>query len=98
MGAYLVGLWGFQSGIVEAIGFHNQLEKYPANTFSSALAVHIANVMFYKIHQSAGIGAMPDFNTEYLQRIGMIDKLAKWQELCLDSIGSLQESEKNNPE
>lgn len=84
MGAYLIGLWGFQSDIVEAIGFHHQLGEYPAGTFSPALTVHIANVMYYKFHQDEVIGAMPEFNEEYLQQIGMGEKLQQWQDLCFD--------------
>jgi HD-like signal output (HDOD) protein/CheY-like chemotaxis protein len=86
MGAYLMGLWGFPSDIVEAIGFHHQLGEYPAVTFSPALAVHIANVMYYKFHQDEVIGAMPEFNEEYLNSIGMGDKLQKWQKLCFSSM------------
>ena len=82
MGAYLIGLWGFQSDIVEAIGFHNKLGEYPADTFSPALAVHIANVAHYRFHQENVIGAVPEFNEAYLQKIGMSDKLKKWQDLC----------------
>ncbi len=82
MGAYLIGLWGFTSDIVEAIGFHDQLGEYPADAFSPALAVHIANVMYYKFHQDEVVGAMPEFNEEYLHKIGMGDKLQKWHDLC----------------
>ncbi len=82
MGAFLIGLWGFPSDIVEAIGFHHQLGEYPADTFSPALAVHIANVMYYQFHQDETIGSMPEFNEEYLQKIGMGEKLEKWQGLC----------------
>jgi HD-like signal output (HDOD) protein len=82
MGAYLTGLWGFTSDIVEAIGFHHQLGEYPADTFSPALAVHIANIMYYKFHQDEVIGAMPEFNEEYLHKIGLGDKLQKWHDLC----------------
>ena len=82
MGAFLIGLWGFPSDIVEAIGFHHQLGEYPADTFSPALAVHIANVMYYKFHQDETIGSVPEFNEEYLHKIGMGDKLQKWQDLC----------------
>jgi HD-like signal output (HDOD) protein len=82
MGAYLIGLWGFAGDIVEAIGFQHQLGEYPADSFSPALAVHIANVMYYKFHQDEVVGAMPEFNEEYLHKIGMGDKLRKWDDLC----------------
>ena len=81
MGAYLMGLWGFQSDIVEAIGFHHQLGTYPADSFSPALAVHVANVMYYKFHRDEVVGAVPEFNEDYLDNIGMGDKLKKWQDL-----------------
>jgi HD-like signal output (HDOD) protein len=82
MGAYLMGLWGFPSDIVEAIGFQHQLGEYPAGTFSPALAVHIANVMYYQFHQDEVIGALPECNAEYLDAIGMSDQLQKWHDLC----------------
>ena len=82
MGAYLIGLWGFPSDIVEAIGFHHQLGEYPEGTFSPALTVHIANVMYYKFHQEETVGTGPEFNEEYIQKIGMGEKLTKWRELC----------------
>ena len=82
MGAYLMGLWGFNGDIVEAIGFHHQLGLYPSDTFSPALAVHIANVMYYRYHQDDAIGAMPEFNEEYLLTIGLGERLQKWQDLC----------------
>lgn len=82
MGAYLTGLWGFNSDIVEAIGFHHQLGEYPAGTFSPTLAVHIADVMYYRFNQDKIIGAMPEFNEEYLLKIGLGDKLRKWHDIC----------------
>lgn len=81
MGAYLTGLWGFNSDIVEAIGFHHQLGD-AAGSFSPTLAVHIANVMYYRFNQDRIIGAMPEFNEDYLLQIGLGDKLRKWHELC----------------
>lgn len=83
MGAYLTGLWGFSSDIVEAIGFHHQLGEYPADTFSPALAVHIANVMYYKCHKEDTIGASPEINEDYMDKIGLGEKLQKWREICL---------------
>ena len=93
MGAFLIGLWGFPSDIVEAIGFHHQLGEYPADTFSPALAVHVANVMYYKFHTDETIGSIPEFNEEYLYKIGMGDKLKIWQDLCFSYMGQ-QNNEK----
>ncbi len=81
MGAYLIGLWGFSSDIIEAIGFHHQLSKYPAETFNPAIAVHVANVAYYKYTKDT-IGLAPEFNEEYLKKNGMAEKLQIWQDLC----------------
>jgi HD-like signal output (HDOD) protein len=82
MGAYLTGLWGFSSDIVEAIGFHHQLGEYPAETFTPALAVHIANIMYYKFHEDQTIGAVPEFDEKYLEKIGLGENLKSWHDLC----------------
>lgn len=82
MGGYLIGLWGFPGDIVEAIGFQCQLEKYPAASFSPAVAVHVANVMYYKFHQEEVVGGAPGINEEYINKIGLGDRLQRWQELC----------------
>ncbi len=89
MGAYLTGLWGFNSDIVEAIGFHHRLGEYPVDTFSPALAVHIANILYYRYHSDEAVGSLPEFNEEYLHKINLGEKLLKWQDLCSECMGGL---------
>ncbi len=86
MGAYLTGLWGFPSDIVEAIGFHHRLGDYPVGSFSPALAVHIADVMYYTFHPDEVIGAAPELNGQYLQSIGWENKVQHWHDLCFTSM------------
>lgn len=59
IGAYLIGLWGFNNNIVEAIAFHNTIETYPGTSFSAALAVHVADAMYYKNFPQALVGGPP---------------------------------------
>jgi HD-like signal output (HDOD) protein len=49
IGAYLMGLWGMPGPVVEAIGFHHRIDNYPNDTFSPAIAVHAANVLYYGV-------------------------------------------------
>lgn len=84
MGAYLIGLWGFPSDIVEAIGFHHQLELYPGEGFSPALAVHVANVLYYDINDTERVGAKVDLHEEYLQERGLEGSLDTWREMAQD--------------
>ena len=82
MGAFLIGLWGFSNDIVEAIDFHHQLGEYPADTFSPALAVHIADVLYYRFDQKEIVGSAPEFNEDYIIKINLGKKFQKWRDLC----------------
>jgi putative nucleotidyltransferase with HDIG domain len=90
VGAYLIGLWGFPSDVVEAIGFHHRLEEYPADTFTPALAVHIANVMYYQFHQEEVIGAIPACNQEYLVKLGLAQNMPIWRDICVKYMEQLR--------
>lgn len=83
MGAYLTGLWGFPSDIVEAIGFHNQLGDCPAGAFTPAVAVHIANALYYQFYPDEIIGVSA-FDEKYLKQFAFGEKLPKWRKICVD--------------
>ncbi|MFT5700140.1 MAG: HD-like signal output (HDOD) protein [Desulforhopalus sp.] len=82
VGGYLIGLWGLPGPVIEAITFHHRLEDYPSATFSPAIAVHAADVIYYKLHPDLSIGAPPELNEEYLKLAGLEGRLEKWTELC----------------
>ncbi len=82
VGSYLVGLWGFSRPIIEAIGFQNTMEKYPASAFSPALAVHVANVLYYRNRPEEIIGRPLNFNIPVIEQLGLLDKLADWEKTC----------------
>ena len=78
VGAYLIGLWGFANAIVEAVAFHNNLEKYPAAGFGPALAVHVADYAYYRVFPSAATGAPPVLNEVYLGKLGLLEEARGW--------------------
>ena len=82
VGSYLMGLWGFTGPVIEAIGFHYMLDKYPANSFTPALAVHIANVFYYRHHPEEIIGRYPELHLPSLERLGLQQKIAVWEKIC----------------
>lgn len=86
IGAYLIGLWGFNNNIVEAIAFHNTIETYPGTSFSAALAVHVADAMYYKHYPQALVGGHPGPHMDYLKLLGYDDRLNYWSELCEEII------------
>ena len=82
IGAYLIGLWGMADPLVEAVAYHHEPRKCTAEKFTPLTAVHVANSLVNKKHKSCGIMLASDFDTEYLERIGVIEHLPKWQEMA----------------
>ena len=82
IGAYLIGLWGFNGDILEAIAYHNNIAAYPGNTFSAAVAVHVADALYYEHYPEKAVGKAPVIDLEYIEKIGLSDRLENWSELC----------------
>lgn len=93
LGAYLIGLWGLQGPIVEAIGFHHRLDEYPAESFSPALAVHIANTFYYQHKVADNIGAPLELNLSYIEKLGLSDNIDTWQEICQELLERTEDDE-----
>ena len=81
VGSYLVGLWGFTGPVIEAIAFQNSIDKYPGDTFSPALAVHIANVLYYRIRPEQALGRSLEINMPVLERLGLQGEVAEWERI-----------------
>jgi putative nucleotidyltransferase with HDIG domain len=71
VGAYLLGLWGLPDALVEAVAWHHNPSGCPGTTFTALTAVHVADALV-----RAGEGAKPD--AEYLARLGLTDRWARW--------------------
>jgi HD-like signal output (HDOD) protein len=84
VGAYLMGLWGMPGAVVEAIGFHHRLDDYPATSFNPAMAVHVANAVYYENRPNEVVGAPHEINRIHLQTLGFGDKIEQWRELCTE--------------
>lgn len=82
VGTYLIGLWGFSGNILEAISYHNNINAYPRVTFSPALAVHVADALYYKFQPQHALGAPPMIDLEYLEKTGLNEKMEAWEKLC----------------
>lgn len=80
--SYLLGIWGFSIPIIEAIGFHNNLDNYPATGFSSALALHVANILYYQNRPKEIIGRALELNMPVINRMGLQQNLGTWGEIC----------------
>jgi len=88
VGAYLLGLWGLPDPIVEAVAYHHCPRESPTDQFGPIATVHVANVLVAKT-EARGLSAHveEEIDHEYLERLGVADKLPKWQELVEDTVG-----------
>lgn len=82
VGAYLMGLWGFNNPSMAAVCWHHLPEKQAIETFTPALAVYVANCLDHDIVR---------INEGYARRplclpgdecAGFTDRLASWRCLC----------------
>jgi putative nucleotidyltransferase with HDIG domain len=80
VGGYLLWLWGLPDTVVEAVTFHHEPELSPHNEFGSLTAVHIADALD-RGGDGEKLSPEAPLNTEYLTRIGAIDRLPAWWEL-----------------
>jgi HD-like signal output (HDOD) protein len=84
VGAYLIGLWGLSGSVVEAIGFHHRVREYPGNSFSPALAVHVANALYYEQRPDEIIGVSLPLDYEYLEEMGLGGRIDEWRKICAE--------------
>jgi len=81
IGAYLIALWGLPTTIAESVAYHNYPSRHPDMNSSFALtAVHVANAL----EREPGLGTAfveNDFDFEYLEKLGLINRLPRWQQL-----------------
>jgi HD-like signal output (HDOD) protein len=86
VGAYLLGIWGLPSPVVEAVAHHHNPESaLPNDTLDAIGIVHIANILAHEAAQR--FGQKPAFPTQaidhgYLERLGLTAQYSEWQEMA----------------
>ncbi|HAV65404.1 MAG TPA: two-component system response regulator [Verrucomicrobiales bacterium] len=80
VGAYLLGLWGLPSAIVEGVGWHHYPAAHDAKGLSPANVVHIANWISHQLTPSAGRLHSPLLDEPHLERVGMLAKAHEWKD------------------
>lgn len=82
VGGYLMGLWGFSSDIVEAVSFHHSLIAYPASGISTAAVVHMADIIYYRLHAEEVLGEAPELELAAIEQLGCGERFDGWHDLC----------------
>jgi HD-like signal output (HDOD) protein len=86
VGAYLLGIWGLPSPVVEAVAHHHTPDSGPLEgVFDAVGIVHIANVLAHEAVQRSD--HKPEFPTQsvdprFLERFGIAAQFRDWQEMA----------------
>jgi HD-like signal output (HDOD) protein/CheY-like chemotaxis protein len=86
VGAYLLGLWGFNEQVVEALAFHHRPEKYMAETLTPLVAVHAANAIDHHLHRKSVSEKTRDMNRTYLENMGFAERIPSWVMACREIV------------
>jgi HD-like signal output (HDOD) protein len=88
LGAYLLGIWGLPALIVEAVEFHHNPSALVKEGFTLTTALHVANGLHYLevIHTPRQYASALDMH--YLERLGCVDRLDGWADLCRELIAT----------
>ena len=81
VGAYLLGLWTLPSPIVEAVGQYQTPRVQLGQQFDVRAAVHVGAGLTYAIrHNKLGSATMDILNMEYLEELGVHERVPEWIE------------------
>ncbi|OHB73262.1 MAG: hypothetical protein A2V70_20115 [Planctomycetes bacterium RBG_13_63_9] len=81
IGAYLMALWGLPDPIVDGIGSHHCPSLSSHHGFCPLTAVHVAEALVGK-EAGGRLGAHTPIDMDYLDGIGLADRLDTWQQIC----------------
>jgi putative nucleotidyltransferase with HDIG domain len=81
VGAYLVGLWGLPNPVVECVAYHHSPLACAASGFTALTAVHAADAIVC----ADGDEALPHLDREYIEQLGLTDRIDSWLELHAES-------------
>jgi HD-like signal output (HDOD) protein len=77
IGAYLLGIWGLPSALVDAAMFHHNPLPCARRGFSPLTAVHVANVIASN-PQISLTNLQAQLDVKYLAEIGMSERVPVW--------------------
>jgi HD-like signal output (HDOD) protein/CheY-like chemotaxis protein len=84
IGAYLLGLWGLPTPVVEAVALHHRPAAATLQSFSPAIAVHVADSLAHSMVPTLPEQAGIEIDTAYLATLGLGGRLEVWKECCIN--------------
>ncbi len=86
VGAYLLGIWGLPSPVVEAVANHHSPQSTALNdTLDAVGIVHIANILAHEATQRSGqVPGIPTqaIDPDFLEKLGLTAQYREWQDMA----------------
>ncbi len=86
VGAYLLGLWGLDEDVVEAIFHHHAPELHTSQAVMTLAAVHAANTLEHELTVINPDRAPHPMNVIYIREQGLFDRLPLWREASAKNV------------
>lgn len=80
VGAYLLGIWGLPKNVVEAVAYHHCPADAQNNSFTTLTALHAANAISNHANSEKSGLSQPEFDNEYMTKLGLAEKFPVWLE------------------
>ena len=85
IGAYLMGLWGLEYPVIEAIAFHHRPGKSLSNSTGLLTAVHFGDA-FDRLKNGPNdlnsVNGLRQLDKGYLDNLGVAARINDWQTVC----------------
>jgi HD-like signal output (HDOD) protein len=80
VGAYLLGLWGMDDALVQAVAYHHDPATLNSSSLDLATIVHVANALAHELeNERAGVAGPSLLDLRHLKRLGLLDRLSDWR-------------------
>ncbi len=80
VGGYLLGIWGLSEPVIQTVACHHTPGKSPCSEPNSLTAVYMADIF----ENESSVESEPplEFDTGYVERLGIADRVEIWRKLC----------------
>ena len=89
VGAYMLGLWNLPPEVVEAVLYHSNPNATSSEKFTPLTAVHLADSILPDVVNVNECHISSQINDKYVARLGLQNKLPRWQQLSEDFASQL---------
>jgi len=86
IGAYFLGIRGFNESLLEAIAYYYRPNVRPASGFNTLTSLHIANALTPSPLKSIIPCKKLQLDYHYIEKLGLIDRIETWQAIAQDIV------------